>query len=99
MDKLDQIKSLILHDQVDYSQKVQEQLEEDLFAEQDLAHSILTATRIYKRERDEKAQAADGYKYTILGKDTHGHPFYSAGKILKDHLGNYYFFITAHASD
>ena len=99
MDKLAQIKRFILHDRFDYSRKVQELLEEDLVTEQDLVNGILTATRIYKRERDETGQATDGYKYTILGTDAHGHPFYSAGKILKDYLGNYYFFITAHVSD
>lgn len=99
MDKLVQIKNLILHNHFDYSRKVQELLEEDLVSEQDLVNCILTATRIYKRERDEKGQAADGFKYTILGKATQGAPFYSAGKILKDHLGHFYFFITAHASD
>jgi len=38
-------------------------------------------------------------KYVILGRDTHGRPFYTVGKILQDAEDRFYFYITAHQAD
>jgi hypothetical protein len=68
--------------------------------EPDLVHCILSATRIQKQERDELRQAVHGMKYVILGKDTHGQLFYTAGKVLqKNSRKRFYFYITAHQAD
>ena len=74
-------------------------MEDEWFSEEDLIHCIAYATQIYKEERDELHQAVDGYKYTIIGSDSTGHRFYTTGKVLRDYLGQYYFFITAHEAD
>ncbi len=97
--ELDEIKVLIAKRQYEVSQKVQELLEQEYFDKQDLENCILTATRIHKRQRDERGTAADGRKYVIIGLDTHGRRFYMTGKIIKDHLGRLYFFITAHQAE
>lgn len=96
---LDDIKALIAKRQYEVSQKVQELLEQEYFDKQDLKNCILTATRIHKRQRDERRAAVDGMKYVIIGLDTHGRRFYTTGKIIKDHLGRLYFFITAHQAE
>jgi len=60
---------------------------------------ILSATKIQKKERDELGQAVHGMKYVILGKDTHGQPFYTAGKVIRSAQGRFYFSMTAHQAD
>ncbi len=82
-----------------YSQKVRELIEEGWFDEADLEACIRSATRIHKRARDEFRQSPDKLKYVILGRDTYGRPFYTAGKILTGAQGQVYFFITAHQAD
>ena len=81
------------------SRKVESLMNDELFSAEDLIHCIIGSTRIYKKERDELGQAVDGYKYTIIGADRRGNRLYTTGKVLKDYLGNYYFFITAHDAD
>ncbi len=93
---LAQIQKLIAQNRYDYTGKIRALIEEGYFEELDLKTCILTATRISKRERDELGQAVGGMKYVIIGKDTHGRDFYTAGKVLRDYAGHYYFFITAH---
>jgi hypothetical protein len=62
----------------------------------DIQFALLTATAIYKRERDEKGDAVDGYKYTIIGRACGGLPIYTCGKIVEWLDGRTYFLITAH---
>ena len=97
--ELDEIKALIAKRHYEVSQKIQELLEQEYFEKQDLESCILTATRIHKRQRDERGAAIDGMKYVILGRDTHGQRFYTTGKIIQDYLGHLYFFITAHQAE
>jgi hypothetical protein len=96
---LTEIKRLIRRRKYLYSQKIRNLIEDGFFEEADMEQCILSATRIYKKERDELGQAVDGMKYVILGKDTYGRPFYTAGKVLSDADGRIYFYITAHQGD
>ena len=96
---LAEIKQLVVEEQYRYSSKVRTLIEEGFFAEEDLVHCILSATRIHKRERDELKQAYQGMKYVIMGRDTYGRPFYTVGKVLSAPQGRLYFYITAHQAD
>jgi flavorubredoxin len=96
---LKEIKQLVALDQYRYSEKVREAIEEGFFEEEDLVHCILSATRIHKKERDELKQAIHGMKYVILGRDTHGQPFYTVGKGVQGAKGKLYFYISAHQAD
>lgn len=96
---LKEIKQLIVRKKYDYSQKVRDSIEDGFFEEEDMEQCILSATRIYKKEKDELGQAVDGMKYVILGKDTHGQLFYSVGKVLSGINGRIYFYISAHEAD
>lgn len=96
---LNDIKTLIGRKQYLISSKVEDLIEDGYFSEADLEHCIFTATRVYKRERDELKQAVDGMKYVIIGRDTHGHLFYTAGKVVRSYTGRSYFFITAHHAE
>jgi hypothetical protein len=82
-----------------YSQKVRALIEEGWFDEEDLVSCVLSAIRIHKRARDEFHHSRDKLKYVIIGRDTYGRPFYTAGKILTGSQGQIYFFITAHQAD
>jgi hypothetical protein len=93
------IKQLVARGRYRYSQKVRAFIAEGFFDEEDLVHCILSANRIHKRERDELRQARDGMKYVIVGRDTHGRPFYTVGKVLPGPQGRFYFYITAHQAD
>jgi hypothetical protein len=97
--ELKDIQHLIIRREYDYSNHVRERIEAGEFEEEDLERCILTATRILKKERDEKNQAVDTMKYVIIGKDTFGNRFYTAGKIMKDLTGRFYYYITAHDAD
>ena len=97
---LAEIKQLVAEGRYQYSQKVRTFIEEGFFDEADLVHCILSAPRIHKQERDELRRAVHGMKYVILGKDTHGQPFYTAGKVLQAKPGRrFYFYMTAHQAD
>lgn len=52
-----------------------------------------------EQERDELGLAVHGMKYVILGRDTHGRPFYTVGKVVQGPGGQFYFYITAHQAD
>ena len=95
----DRIRALVDQGKYDYSDKVRDSIEEGFFEEEDLECCILTAVRVQKRETDELGQALDGHKYTIIGRDTHGRPFYTCGKILEGVSGQLYYYITAHQAD
>ncbi|MFW6116460.1 MAG: hypothetical protein ACOC6F_01920 [bacterium] len=91
------IKGLVADRAYHYSRKVRQCIEDGWYGAADLERCILTATRIHKVEDDELQVAVDGYKYTILGRDTCGQAFYSCGKvILSQNDERLYFFITAH---
>lgn len=96
---LGEIKQLVGERRYRYSGKIRDFIEEGFYDEEDLVHCILSATEIHKKERDELGQAVHGMKYTILGRDTHGRPFYTVGKVLSSADGQLYFYITAHQVD
>lgn len=96
---LEEIKQLVATGRYRFSRKVTDLLTEGYYELEDLVHCILSATEIYKRERDERRESVHGMKYTILGRDTCGLRFYTVGKVVKARDGRYYFFITAHAAD
>jgi len=93
------IKRLVATGRYRYSHKVRVLIEDGWFDEADLVHCVLSASRIYRKERDELRQSRDNLKYVIVGRDTHGRPFYTAGKILSGTQGQIYFYITAHQAD
>ena len=96
---LQQIQRLIERGEYEMSEKVRTFIEEGLFDEDDLVECVLTAERMYKTERDERRESVDRKKYVLLGRDTRGRPFYTAGKVRRDHAGQFYFYITAHPAD
>ena len=60
----------------------------------------MTEDRREGRTAHDLEQALDGRKYTILGRDTFGSPFYTCGKIKLSHNDQkLYFFITAHEAN
>lgn len=96
---LRQIQRLIERGEYEMSEKVRTFIEEGLFDEDDLIECVLTAECIYKTERDERQESVDRQKYVLLGRDTRGRPFYTAGKVRTDNVGRFYFYITAHPAD
>lgn len=95
--RLDVIKGLVADRNYHYSKKVRRFIEDGWYEISDVERCILTATKIHKVEDDELGVAVDGCKYTILGRDTSSHPFYTCGKItLTQNDQRLYFFITAH---
>lgn len=96
---LDEIKRLVAEGSYHYGKKVREAIEEGFFDEEDLVHCILSATGIHKKEKDELKQAIHGMKYVILGRDTHGRPFYTVGKVVQGAEGKLYYYISAHQAD
>lgn len=96
---LQEIKKLIEQGRYRFSQKIYEFIEEGLSDPEDLEQCILTAQEVQKRERDEQKEAIHRLKFTILGVDTCGLPFYTVGKVCQGPDGQYYFFITAHQAD
>ena len=93
------IQSLIRRREYRSSAKVNESISDGFFTTEDLECCIETATEIFKKERDEKRRSVDGFKYTIIGFDRRGFRFYTAGKVMRDFTGRFYFFITAHEAD
>jgi len=96
---LGEIQQLVARRRYRYSRKVRDFIEDGYFDEEDLVHCILSAASIHKRERDELGQAVHRMKYVILGRDTHGRPFYTVGKVLRGPTGQFYFYLTAHQAD
>jgi hypothetical protein len=96
---LREIQQLVARRRYRYSRKVRDFIEDGYFDEEDLVHCILSATNIHKRERDELRQDVHGMKYVILGRDTHGRPFYTVGKVIQGPTSRLYFYLTAHQAD
>lgn len=96
---LDDIQALIRREEYEISSKVADLVEVGCLDLADIENCILTATRIYKRERDELKQSVDGLKYVIIGPDTSGRLFYTTGKVLTDYVGRFFFVITAHQAE
>lgn len=90
------VKQLVMEGNYHYSRKVRDYIEDSCFQFEDLEKCICTATNIHKVEDDDLKEAQDGKKYTVLGRDSHGEPFYTCGKIILGEKGRLYFFITAH---
>ncbi len=97
---LNLLKTLVAQGAIHYSSKVGRFIQEGFYGIEDLKICILTATAIHKTENDELGSASDGYKYTIIDRDTQGYQFYICGKIiLSQDNQRLYFFITAHKAD
>ena len=92
------IRELVASEAWGFSEKVFEALDDCEYMEDDLESCVCTG-KLYKRERDEKGEAVDGWKYTIVGTAVAGYEFYVAGKILIGEDGKYFFFITAHQAE
>jgi pentatricopeptide repeat protein len=89
------IRLLVRTGDYDYTEKVWELMEEGWFCEEDIERCIDTGV-VCKKQKDEMGNAADGWKYTILGSDCAGAPFYCAGKIMRGEEGKLFLVITAH---
>jgi hypothetical protein len=90
-----EIVELVRDERWDFSMKVRQAPEDGDFTTYDLSRCVLEGGP-RKRERDEKRTAVDGWKYTIWGPSTSGHPFYICGKIRAYPRGRLFFLITAH---
>jgi hypothetical protein len=95
-DKLSEIRGLAARNELLLSDKALAFVQAGDLDLDDIRFALMTATRIYKKERDEKRAAVDGYKYTIIGKACSGLPIYTCGKIIEWLDGRTYFLITAH---
>jgi hypothetical protein len=89
------IRQLVRSRDYDYTEKVRELMEDGWFCEEDIERCIETG-KVCKKQNDEMANAIDGWKYTILGNDCAGAPFYCAGKIMRGEEGKLFLVITAH---
>jgi len=89
------IRELVLSGAYHWSKKIQTQIEEGWFSKEDLVECVLTGS-VHKTERDELKDSVGNKKYVIIGRDIHGNPFYTAGKIKRAEDGKYYLFITGH---
>jgi hypothetical protein len=89
------IRALVSSGAYDYTEKVREAIEEGSYCEEDLERCIETG-KVWKRQKDEMQISVDFKKYTILGRDCSGTPFYCAGKIMKGEKGKLFLVITAH---
>jgi hypothetical protein len=88
------IQELVREDQYDWSHHVNEQIEDGQFDQADLEACIASGS-VTKTARDRLRHSVGNKVYIIVGRDTHGRPFYTAGKIVRGN-GYTYFFITAH---
>lgn len=88
------IRALVRTAQYDWSHHVNERIEDGQFDQADLEACIASGV-VTKTTRDRRQDSVGKKVYTILGRDTRGRPFYTAGKILRVN-GSLYFFITAH---
>lgn len=90
------IRSLVKRRDYDWSVKVNQLIKDGWFSQDDLEQCVLTGY-VRKTERDEMKDCVGNKKYTIIGKDSHGYPFYTVGKIKRSEEGKLrYLFITAH---
>jgi len=89
------IQNLVRQGRYDWSNKVDQLINAGWFDEEDLEECILTGV-VQKTEKDLFKNSVGNKIYVVIGRDTHGNPFYTVGKILKANDGNFYFFITTH---
>jgi hypothetical protein len=80
------------------TEKAYDLLSQGYFELEDLEHSIEHGTLI-KTEKDEIEDSIGNKKYTIIGPDTAGYPFYTVGKIQKVGRSKKYLVITAHEAE
>jgi hypothetical protein len=92
------IKELVARRDYLLTEKVYELLSQGEFELEDLEHSIQFG-RVVKNDFDELKKSIGNKKYTIIGRDTHGYPFYSVGKIQRLDGGKKYLVITAHDAE
>ena len=88
------IQQLVREDKYDWSSHVNERIDNGQFDQTDLEACIASGS-VTKTERDRLRNSVGNTVYVIVGRDTHGRWFYTAGKIVRDN-GSIYFFITAH---
>lgn len=74
-------------------------IDKDLCSIDDIKHCIRNANSIYSRAIDEMGTSVDNTIYTIIGENTFGTKFYTAGKFIKTEDGETYFFVTAHETE
>jgi len=91
------IQDLVAEGRFGWSAHVNERLEAGEFDADDLEACVLSGTG-QKTERDRLRCSVGNKVYAILGRDTHGRRFYTAGKILRND-GLLYFFVTAHQAE
>jgi hypothetical protein len=90
------IRCLVANGCYDYSQKVEDAMNEGRFDLEDLEHCIATG-KVVKTNRDELKASVGNKVYAIIGRDTRGRRFYAAGKILRSpKQGLIFFFVTAY---
>jgi hypothetical protein len=90
------IRRLVANGCYDYSQKVEDAMNEGRFDLEDLEHCIATG-KVVKTNRDELKASVDNKVHVIIGRDTRGRRFYAAGKILRSpKQGLIFFFVTAY---
>jgi hypothetical protein len=90
------IRRLVANGCYDYSQKVEDAMNEGRFHLEDLEHCIATG-KVVKTNRDELKASVDNKVHVIIGRDTRGRRFYAAGKILRSpKQGLIFFFVTAY---
>jgi hypothetical protein len=90
------IRRLVANGCYDYSQKVEDAMNEGRFDLEDLEHCIATG-KVVKTNRDELKASVGNKVYVIIGRDTRGRRFYAAGKILRSpKQGLIFFFVTAY---
>jgi hypothetical protein len=90
------IRRLVANGCYDYSQNVEDAMNEGRFDLEDLEHCIATG-KVVKTNRDELKASVGNKVYVIIGRDTRGRRFYAAGKILRSpKQGLIFFFVTAH---
>ena len=92
------IKELVAAQRYLLSEKAYTLHSQGYFELEDFEHSIEHG-KLVKTEGDECRDSIGNKKYTIVGPDTSGCPFYSVGKTQKLDRSRTYFVITAHESE
>jgi hypothetical protein len=92
------IRELVAKGQYLLTEKAYELLSQGYFELEDLEHSIVHGT-VIKTESDELKNSIGNRKYTIIGPDICGYPFYTVGKLQKLSRSRIYLVITAHEAE
>lgn len=80
------------------TEKAYELLSQGYFELEDLEHAVVHGT-VIKTQSDELKNSIGNKKYTIIGPDTCGYPFYTVGKIQRLRRSRIYLVITAHEAE